>query len=388
MSVSSAAGHAVVLEVLIAPPQPWQPDAGGEADYHDMEGFARAEPRVCAAGAVPADAQCVFPGDVLVSMRASAPRRAWVVGDARGRPQAASAEWLILRGDDLDPAYARQLFVSNAFELACRARVPNRRSRQPRGADLGAIAIALPTRPMQVAAARVMDHADTLRRRRAVVVERGRELAQALFVEQFGGSAQTTFAPAQLSTLLSEPPCRGAEVPLAARGRFPVIRVDDLYDGEVSLADARYVSRSDAALARTALADGDVLLAHEPGRTEMRVAIARPGDAVWFMHAKLWRLRLDTARALPEYLRAWLRSAPGQRSLAEAWRSPGARVPMTQRLADMAVPLPPIEAQRQFAQRLNAADRLVGRLLVSSERFDALLGALRDLAFRGELQLA
>jgi len=383
MTTSAASTDGTTLGALLAPAAPWQIDAIGEVDYYDMESFVRAEPRTRSAGTVPADAHYVLPGDVLVSTRPSGPRRAWVVGEQRGRPQVASVDWLALRSDALDPAYARQLFVSNEFELACRRLVPSRRRRgATQSVRLANVSIALPGKLFQTAAARVMDRADALRGERAVVVERGRELAQSLFDEQFGAAAHTL---APLASLLSDAPCRGADVSLDARGRFAVIRAADMIDGEVNLVSARYVSQSDAELARTALVDGDVLLAREPGRIEVRVAIARPGDALWFMHAKLWRLRADVTQVMPEYLRAWLMSATGQRALAQAWLASGARQPVAQRLAGIAIPLPPIEAQQQFAERLHAAERLTGSVMASAQRLDALLGTLRDLAFRGEL---
>lgn len=389
MSEPPTALQALALSALIAPAQPLQPQAEGDVDCHDMEGFGRAEPVVRPAAALPADARYVAPGDVLVSMQAHAPRRAWVVGESRGRPQVTSAQWLVLRSVAFDAAYARHVLVSNEFELACKTLAPRRTRRRPAAVvDLSGVTISLPTMDLQARAARVMDRADALRAQRALVVERARMLADALYFEAFGAAPEMAHASVPLSTLLTQAPCRGIDVGLDAQGRFPVIRSVDMHEGEVSLNDARYVSRSDATLARTALADGDVLLARESGRAQIRVAIARPGEAVWFVHQKVWRLRADPARALPEYLRAWFVSQAGQRSLVQAWLSARPRVPVEHRLARVTVPLPPIQDQQRFAERLNAAQRLAGRLHASSERLDALLGTLRDLAFRGELKLA
>lgn len=389
MSDGAAGGQTIALSTLIAPSEPWMADVSGEVDCYDMEGFGRAEPVTRAGSAAPNGARTVRPGDVLVSVRAHAPRRAWIVGESRGRPQIASPEWLVLRSAAIDAGFARHVLVSNEFELACRTVAPGGRRRRPAGhADLSGVTIVLPPKNVQAGVARVMDRADLLRANRAVVVERGRRLAQALFIEHFGTAPETAHPSAPLSSLLSEPPRRGVDVALDARGRFPVIRAADMYEGEVTLSDARYVSSSDAALARTALADGDLLLAREPGHAQVRLAIARPGDAVWFTHAKLWRLRANPAKATAEYLRAWFSSQPGQGSLVQAWMSSGTRVSVEQRIAGIALPVPAIEVQQRFAERLNAADRFAGRLHASAERLDALLATLRDLAFRGELKLA
>lgn len=385
MNASGSGRRTVALTTLLAPPVPCRVDDAPEVDCFDMAGFERAEPVVQPAAAVAMGSRLVEPGDVLVSLRA--PRRAWVVGASRGRPQAASADWLVLRSEALDPGYARHVLVSNAFDVACRGSAPHRRHRQA-DAQRWAMDLVLPSRADQARAARIMDQADALRSQRALVIGRSHALAATLFVERFGLAPQTRYPSRPLSSCLRAPLSRGADVGIEAHGRFAVIRAANLVEGAVSLHGAGYVSRSDAALARSALADGDVLLARRPGHPEVRVAVARPGDAVWFTHATLWRLRVEPTQMLPEYLRAWFESPAGQRGLVEAWRSVPSRVPVEQRLAAVAVPIPPIEMQQQFAERVNAADRLMGRVQASAERFDALLGTLRDLAYRGELEPA
>lgn len=366
----------VPLRDLLVATQRWDGRDPIEVDCYDADGFAGGVPVVRPGDAVGDDLQRVQPGDVLLSLPGQAPQRTWVVGESRGRPQLASARWWVLRSASLEPSYARHLLVSNDFRRRLGAA-----SGRP---ALAAVTLTLPGIEQQRRIGRLLDQADALRRKRALVLRNAGEIVGALFAGSSGGTPPEGLARLPLSELLTEVPRHGIDVDLASRGAFPVLRPADVRAGRVSFAQARYVSHSDAALARTALADGDVLLACDPARGDVRCALARPGASVWFLHARLWRLRTDPQRLCPEYLHAWLLSPHGRRCVLQAWRS-DRRVPVETRLAGIMLALPPIGRQRAFADAVNAVERLEARLHASAGRLDELLGTLRDLAFRGEL---
>jgi type I restriction enzyme S subunit len=375
------------LHELLTPAQPWEAVEAVDVDCYDTDGFATGEPILRASTALGPGAHRVQAGDVLLFAGSRGPRRAWVVGEARGRAQIAAADWHVLRSDAVATGYLRHLLVSDDFQQKCRGLSPRRpRSRSKSNVDLPEVAWVVPSIDRQRRIGQVLDHVDALRTKRARVRRDASDFAQSFFAELFGSNPRWAHASVSLSELLIEAPRRGVDVELHARGSFPVLRPADLREGRLSLADARYVSHSDATLARSALTDSDVVLACDPARNDVRCAIARPGFGVWFMHAKLWRLRVDPQQLLPEYLHAWLNAAPGRSELLRAWVAER-RVGVEARLGRIQVPRPPIERQRAFADGLNAVDRLEARLHASAERLDELLGTLRNLAFRGELAL-
>lgn len=374
------------LRALVAAAEPWRPVGSIEVDCHDAEGFPAGEPVVRSGASVAPGARRVQTGDVLLSAGTQGPRRAWVVGESRGRPQIAAADWHVLRSDAVMGDYLRHIVVSDDFQRHF-AQLPRRSSeRRKAAADLPAIAWTVPSLERQQRIGQLLDHVDALRSRRARVLRCANEFLQSLFFELFGERPAAHHPSVPLRDLLVDLPSRGIEAALEARGSFPVLRPADIREGRLSLADARFVSHSNATIARTALADGDVLLACEPGRSDIRSAIARPGQAVWFMHARLWRLRVNASRLLPEYLHAWLLSAAGREAILRAWVA-DRRVAVDARLGSIAVPLPDIERQRAFAGGANALDRLEGRLHASADRLTELLATFRNLAFRGELPL-
>jgi type I restriction enzyme S subunit len=373
------------LHDLMTSPEPWDGVEAVEVDCYDADGFATGEPIIRASTALGTGAHRVQEGDVLLFAGSRGPR-AWVVGEERGRPQVAAADWHVLRSDAVATGYLRHLLVSDDFQQRLGSLPRRLRSRSKSNVDLPEVACVVPPMDRQRRIGQVLDHVDALRTRRARVLRGAGDFVHSFFTELFGSNPQWAHASVPLPELLIEAPRRGVDVELHARGSFPVLRPIDIREGRLSFADVRYVSHSDASLARTSLDDADVVIACDPARTDVRCAIARPGLAVWFLHARLWRLRPDTQRLLPEYLHAWVLSSPGRQEILRAWVA-DRRVGVDARLARIQVPLPPIERQRAFADAVNAIDRLQARLNASAERLDELLGTLRNLAFRGELSL-
>jgi type I restriction enzyme S subunit len=171
--------------------------AGEIFEVYDFAAFGRGEAAAVCGPDAPARSRRVQPGDVLVSRATSAPRRAWVVAERAGRIPLASSEWLVLRPSRHDPAYLRQLLVSNAFHLRFMSAVGAAAHANPRCARLRAIALPVPPQARQQAIARVLDLADALRLHRRRALGALEELA-ALF--QTEGSTGALAATRQLRT--------------------------------------------------------------------------------------------------------------------------------------------------------------------------------------------
>ena len=388
LSAVDAAARVSLAELIAAPPVF---AAGGAevVDSYDMAAFECGMPGLRAVTEV-GEVRQLEPGDVLLSRSATAPRRAWVVGQNKGRPQVASKDWLVLRSEGFEPSYLRHLLVSNDFHQQARRLAPNAGRAQGSGKALwSSITVPQPAREQQCRIARALDTADALRARRASSLCRHRALPQSLLNDVFGATPQAAFPRVPLAELSTEPVRRGLDVALLDHGRFPVVRAGDVLDDTVDPAHCRHVAHSDEALARTALSDGDIVLARDPGDPgKVAAAIAYPGAAVWFVHARVYRLRIDRRQACPEYVRAILATAWGQQGLLQAWREADARSRVDRRIEAFHIPLPALSLQQAFVERVLAARRLQARMLASSERLDVLLNTLRNLAFRGELPSA
>ncbi len=380
------AGARVSLAGLIAAPPVFAAGGAEVVDSYDMKAFECGVPSLRAAIEL-GEVRQLEPGDILLSRSAKVPRRAWVVGENKGRPQVASKDWLIVRSEGFEPAYLRHLLVSNDFHQQARRLAPNAGRAQGSGtAAWSSITVPQPVREQQRRIAGALDTADALRAKRASSLSRYRALPHSLLNDVFGATPQTAFPRVPLAELSAEPVRRGIDLALLDSGRFPVVRAGDVLDDTVDPAHCRYVAHSDEALARSALSDGDIVLARDPGGSgKVGAAIVYPGNAVWFLHARVYRLRIDGLLACPEYVRAILATAWGQQGLLQAWREADPRTRVDRRIEALAIPLPALSLQQVFVERVLAARRLQARMLASSERLDVLLNTLRNLAFRGEL---
>jgi hypothetical protein len=303
--------------------------AGERFDYFSMAAFASGMPEVLSGAALGQHAQIVEASDVLLSRIVPHPRRAWVVGQGRGRRQVASAEWMVLRGSSYDPGYLRHLLVSNHFHVRFMRLTAgsNKAVLRARPAQIASIDVPLPALPVQRRIAMVLDAADTLRTKRRTVLAEIDSLAPAYFVELFGD-------------------------PVAASRGWP----------QVALADC---------------------LTMPPVPGAQTVASGEEDD--WIV----LRLPFDPERAEPAFIRQLFRTRAGQALLDGVSRRFRTRIRLDTRvIATLRVPLPPIANQREFVRALAAIEKQKAVSHASAAELDALLVSLRDRAYRGDLLLA
>lgn len=137
--------------------------------------------------------------------------------------------------------------------------------------------------------------------------------------------------------------------------RLPAISVRDLRDSHVATGELETVSVPVAGkLDRYLVQTGDVLIACRG--TVPKVAIAPPELAGAVLTSTLIGVRLD-GQLLPEVLFVYLRSAAGQRALLSRVRSGTQQIALAPRdLAELEVPLPPMDVQAQIAALVRAAE--------------------------------
>jgi type I restriction enzyme S subunit len=130
----------------------------------------------------------VRPGDVLLSRIVPHIRRAWVVGPERGRRIIASGEWIVFRGDGVEPSYLRHLLVGDAFHAEFMRTVSGVGGSllRARPAYVAEIEVPLPSVEEQQRIAAILDQADALRAKRRAALAQLDSLAQSVFLEMFG----------------------------------------------------------------------------------------------------------------------------------------------------------------------------------------------------------
>lgn len=240
--------------------------------------------------------------------------------------------------------------------------------------------------------AAILDQADTIRRKRRQAVQIVADIAPAVFCEMFPyhGVEQT----ATLSAL-------GVEFRYGTSNKSephgsPTLRIPNVLAAALDLADLKNVPVDRAEFDRLKLRDGDLLFVRTNGNPDYvgrcavfdsQVVAAAGYDPEHFIYASyLIRGRVDPCVLNPRYLRAFLDTPLGRQMVREQCRTSAGQYNInTHGLGSLTVPLPPIQRQEQFAQRLEEIGELEQNTVAGYADAGRLFDSLVDRAFRGEL---
>lgn len=250
--------------------------------------------------------------------------------------------------------------------------------------------VPLPPIEEQRRIASILDAADALRAKRRQALQKLDTLTQSIFIDMFGQLEENKYGwpVVEFGSIVSDARLglvRSAGE-LATDQPLPYIRMNAIQpNGELDLADVKRTQASESEIAVGRLAPGDLLFNTRNSRDLVgKTAIFRePGT--FLFNNNLLRLRFKT-NTHPEYVNAALRSRALQRSLEV--RKAGTTNVFAIYFKDLRtvpIPLPPLERQQEFAERVGAARGIGGSLRESTTRLDALFASLQHRAFRGEL---
>jgi len=170
----------------------------------------------------------------------------------------------------------------------------------------------------------------------------------------------------------------------------PVLNVGNVWPTGLRLDSLDHVTEAKAdQLSRYRIKEGDLLFARS-GATLGKVCLVPSSCDEWLMTGHLFRVRFDRSRVFNRYAFALLRSS--RQVLDEMFgQVRGATRPgfNTTLLGGVNLPLPPVPEQRRIVAELDALQEQVDSLKSlqseTSAELDALLPAILDRAFKGEL---
>ena len=182
--------------------------------------------------------------------------------------------------------------------------------------------------------------------------------------------------------------------PHRAPGANPVryLTVAHVQRNQISTDDPRYFEVTPTEPDRWRLRAGDVLIIEGNGSAEQigRTALFR-GEIKDCVHQNhVIRIRPDKGRVSPEFLNAFLNNPTGQEAVqAQSRTTSGLRTLSVGRIKQIRVPVPLLVEQRHIVAELDALQAEVDALkrlqVESTAELDALLPAILDRAFKGEL---
>jgi type I restriction enzyme S subunit len=254
---------------------------------------------------------------------------------------------------------------------------------------LKATKITLPPLAEQRRIAEVLDRAEALRAKRRAALAQLDSLTQSLFLDLFGDPATNPkgwpkVELGEVVKLVGGYAFKSED--FTAKGNA-VVRISNLTGDGIDLTDIARIP--DDKLGKGVgfkIQPGEILIAMSGATTgKLGVVPLELGEDL-YQNQRVGNYRIfDAARIQREFLLGLLRSTFYQRYL---WQlAAGVAQPNVSgwQLESAAVPLPPIEFQREFARRVIAVEKLKTAQRASLAELDALFTTLQHRAFRGEL---
>ena len=170
----------------------------------------------------------------------------------------------------------------------------------------------------------------------------------------------------------------------------PILRMSNIQDGRIDLADLKHMDRKADNIAAFTLQGGDLLF-NRTNSPELvgKAAVYDLGiEAVFASY--LIRLQCDSTFAISSFVAYWINS-PWGRQWARQIRTDGVSQSNinASKLVAMPLPLPPLPEQHEIVRRVEAlfawANAVERRVAAATERVEKLAQATLAKAFRGEL---
>uniref|UniRef100_A0A831UCC0 Restriction endonuclease subunit S n=1 Tax=Geobacter metallireducens TaxID=28232 RepID=A0A831UCC0_GEOME len=298
--------------------------------------------------------------------------------------------WLVLkqRRDNVDADFFYHLLGSRAiyseFERrAAGATVKNLNIDLVRG-----VQVILPPLSEQRRIAEVLDKVEDLRSKRRTALTQCDTLNQSIFLEMFGDPVTN---PKKWTTAKFGNVCERITVGIVVKpasyyrpSGIPALRSLNIKPGNIILEDLVYFSKEDneARLAKTRLRVSDLVLVRsgQPGTAAVVPPELDGVNAIDLLIATPFPAKCD-----PTYLCAFFNSQGGRTIVLSSQRGQVQKHLNVGSLSEAAIPLPPIDLQREFARRLAAVEKLKTAHRAALVELDALFASLQYRAFRGEL---
>lgn len=249
--------------------------------------------------------------------------------------------------------------------------------------------IPLPPPSEQRRIVEILDQADALRKKRAEANKIADRILPALFYKMFGDPATNPKGwDAGITGDVIAETQYGTSTKANTNGDgVPVLRMNNIdYAGYLDLSDLKYVVLPSRERSKYMLSKGDILF----NRTNSRELVGKTGlwdggqEAV--LASYLIRVRVDTSKALPEYLWAFM-NTPYIKALLQgkSRRAIGMANINAKELRSLPFIEPPLTLQKQFSCRLSAVKPLRDKRARGNNALDALFAALLHRAFSGDL---
>jgi len=172
----------------------------------------------------------------------------------------------------------------------------------------------------------------------------------------------------------------------------PVLRIPNIASEKIDFSDMKYGVLGDKELKKVLVSEDDLLVVRTNGSADLvgRCAVVSELLGPTAFASYLIRIRCDPEVIYPYYLQLMLKHLRTEGKLFNFARTTAGQYNVSLgRLREAEIPVPPLDEQRRIVARLDElqaqVDRLKKHQVRTAEELDALLPAVLDRAFRGQL---
>ncbi len=251
--------------------------------------------------------------------------------------------------------------------------------------DVARLKFALPPLPEQRRIAAILDQADALRAKRRAALAQLDEMAQAIFAEMFGllGTTRHQRSMVSLGKVCDVRDGTHDSPKYVSENGFPLVTSKNVTGGGIDLSTASLISEEDyrQISKRSKVDRGDILL-------PMIGTIGSPvivDQDPQFAIKNVALIKFLPTSPTAKYVRAALQSSYFLDFVAERNRGGTQKFISLGDIRSFSLPLPSHQAQREFNERIEAAEGVAARFSQSQRDLDTLFASLQHRAFNGEL---
>lgn len=253
------------------------------------------------------------------------------------------------------------------------------------------LAIPLPPLPEQIRIAAILDKADALRVRRREALAQLDSLTQAIFIDMFGDPASNPkgWLIQPLSALVQGKPNNGIFKKNEEYGEgLPVVWVGELFTGNsINCTNSMKLLPSQREVEQYGLNFGDILFCRSSlklaGIGYNNVYLGESHKALFECH--VIRITPDKKKLDPQFLNFALRMPSQRLKLFKHAKTVTMTTIDQDGLLRVDLPVPPLQLQEQFTEKLNGIERLKAMHTNALVELEALFSSLQGRAFRNEI---
>lgn len=245
------------------------------------------------------------------------------------------------------------------------------------------IEIPLPALEEQRRIAALLDKVSDLIAKRRAQLDKLDLLVKARFVEMFGDQHTNPkgWEIGRIRDVVNEVKY-GTSRPAAEGGAYKYLRMGNItFDGHLDLNDLKYIDIPDSEIEKYMVRKGDVLFNRTNSKELVGKTCVFDLDEPMVIAGYIIRVRVNE-RVIPEYLSAVLNSQYGKQTLSDMCKAIVGQANINaQELQNIAILIPPIELQREFALFVHRVNRLVSNVTDEIEKLETLKKALMQKFF-------